>query len=326
MRMLVIGAADVLFVLLALEVLGHGCARCGDPQRRARGRHDRRRDHTFGFVGRSRLAAIAAVGAIAWGRCSRWHDAPRSTGPGDRPDRDRRRRARGHGRRRPDDPAAVVRDEVLARVFGLQEGLAMAASPQARCWSRSSSLLVGVTGPCSSAPPCCPIAVAASWSRLTALDAANRGARSGRSRSCGWRRDLRALPAPPLESVARRAVWRPVPAGTVVIKQGDVGDTLLRARIRQRQGRAGSATSSGSMAGRGMASARSRSSTTCRARRRSRPTRTDRAARHRSRDVPRRGHRPLRPRRRAPRRRSGRCPERRVVDASGRNPDNLTRN
>lgn len=46
------------------------------------------------------------------------------------------------------------------------------------------------------------------------------------------------LPGPPLEALARRATWETVPAETVVIQQGDLGDryyVLASGRVRVEQ-------------------------------------------------------------------------------------------
>jgi MFS family permease len=69
-----------------------------------------------------------------------------------------------------------------------------------------------------------PLAVAATWRRLRALD----DEATIPVVEMGLLRNLeifRALPAAPLETLAREARYETVPAGTRVIRQGDVGDT-----------------------------------------------------------------------------------------------------
>ena len=224
MRMLVIGAADVLFVLLALEVLGMGPPGAGILNAALGAGTIVGGIATFAFVGRSRLALIAAVGAVAWGSMlalAMLLGQPVAAvilivigGAGlavmDVAGRTILQRS--------------VRDEVLARVFGLQEGLAMAALAAGSLVVPILVLFVGVDGAVLVCAALLPIAVAASWSRLTALDL--RTVVPVRAIALlRMARIFAPLPAPPLESVARRAVWRQVPADTVVIKQGDVGDT-----------------------------------------------------------------------------------------------------
>ena len=83
--------------------------------------------------------------------------------------------------------------------------------------------LVGLTGAALVCAALLPIVVALSWSRLTALDLRT----VIPERAIALLRTARVfagLPGPPLESVARRAVWAIVPAGTAVIRQGEAGD------------------------------------------------------------------------------------------------------
>jgi MFS family permease len=224
MRMLVIGSADVLFVLLALEVLGMGPPGAGILNAALGAGTIVGGIATFGFVGRSRLAAVAAIGAVAWGAMLALAMILGEPVPaiiliviG------------GAGLAVMDVAGRTilqrsVRDEVLSRVFGLQEGLAMAALAAGSLIVPILVLLVGVDGAVLVCAALLPVAVAASWSRLTALDL--RTVIPVRAIALlRMARVFAPLPGPPLESVARRAVWRQVPADTVVIKQGDVGDT-----------------------------------------------------------------------------------------------------
>lgn len=68
-----------------------------------------------------------------------------------------------------------------------------------------------------------PVLVLATWRRLAALD--RRSAAPSRALALLRRTPLfRPLPAPELESIARRGTWLTVPAATVVIREGDAGD------------------------------------------------------------------------------------------------------
>ena len=125
-RTLMIGAADVLFVLLALDLLGIGEPGAGLLSGALGAGAIVGGATTFRLIGRSRLASVAAAGAIAWGVAmagiaitgSAWL-APLLVVIG------------GAGLAVVDIAGRTmlqrsIRDEVLARVFGLQEGLAMA--------------------------------------------------------------------------------------------------------------------------------------------------------------------------------------------------------
>jgi predicted MFS family arabinose efflux permease len=224
MRMLIIGAADVLFVLMALEILGMGAPGAGILNAALGAGTIAGGIVTFGFVGRSRLAAVAAVGAVAWGSMLALATLLASPtiatllivvgGAGlaimDVAGRTILQRS--------------VRDEVLSRVFGLQEGLAMAALAAGSLLVPILVLSLGLTGAVLVCAALLPVAVGLSWSRLTALDLRT----VVPTRAIALLRIARVfapLPAPPLEAVARRAVWRTVPAGTEIIRQGDAGDT-----------------------------------------------------------------------------------------------------
>ena len=223
MRMVVIGAADVLFVLLALEVLGMGAPGAGILNAALGAGTILGGIVTFGFVGRSRLAAVAAIGAIAWGASlalAAFLGSPQLAtvlvvvgGAGlavmDVAGRTILQRS--------------VRDEVLSRVFGLQEGLAMAGLAVGSLLVPVLILVIGLDGAVVVCAALLPVAVVLSWTRLTALDLRT----VIPTRAIALLRLARVfspLPAPPLEAVARRAEWQVLPAGTMVIRQGGVGD------------------------------------------------------------------------------------------------------
>ena len=223
MRMVVIGAADVLFVLLALQVLGMGPPGAGILNAALGAGTIVGGIVTFGFVGRSRLAAVAAIGAMAWGvslALAAFLGSPQLAtilvvvgGAGlavmDVAGRTILQRS--------------VRDEVLSRVFGLQEGLAMAGLAVGSLLVPVLILVIGLDGAVVVCAALLPVAVVLSWTRLTALDLRT----VIPTRAIALLRLARVfspLPAPPLEAVARRAEWQILPAGTMVIRQGDVGD------------------------------------------------------------------------------------------------------
>ncbi len=222
-RMLVIGACDVLFVLLALELLETGEPGAGILAAALGAGAMLGGAGTFAIVGRPRLAAVAAVGALVWGAAIAIVGlvpsalaAPVLVVIGsaglaivDICGRTMLQRS--------------VRDEILARVFGLQEGLGMAGLA-------AGSVLVpvlvgafGLVGAVVAVGAILPGFVVLRWPRLAALE---RGAGVPAREIALLRAGpiFRPLPAPELEAVARRAAWLDVPAGDRLIRQGDAGD------------------------------------------------------------------------------------------------------
>lgn len=239
MRMLMIGAADVLFVLLALEALGMGAPGAAILNAALGAGTIVGGIITFGFVGRSRLSIVAAGGAIAWGIA-----LAATILLGQPVIAIGLIVAGGAGLAIVDVAGRTIlqrsiRDEVLARVFGLQEGLAMGGLAAG---SLLVPILVGYTDLTVATLICAallPVTVALSWSRLTALDARTvvpaRAIALLRLASI-----FAALPAPPLEAVARRSTWLTVPAGTEIITQGDHGDrfyVMASGRVKVEQDR-----------------------------------------------------------------------------------------
>lgn len=223
MRMLIIGAADVLFVLLALEVLGMGAPGAAVLNAALGAGTIVGGIITFGFVGRSRLSVVAAAGAIVWGLALAGAVALGSPALAIA-----LIIAGGAGLAVLDVAGRTIlqrsiRDEVLARVFGLQEGLAMGGLAAGALVVPILVAAANVTVATLVCAALLPVTVALSWSRLTALD--SRTVVPTRAIALLRRASIFAgLPAPPLEAVARRAVWLTVPAGTDVIRQGDHGD------------------------------------------------------------------------------------------------------
>ncbi|HEY9377871.1 MAG TPA: MFS transporter, partial [Jiangellaceae bacterium] len=119
--------------------------------------------------------------------------------------------------------ARLAPDEVLARVFGVLESLAalsvglggiVASLVIELSDVRRALVIVGVL---------CPIAVAASWQRLRRMDQSI----GVRDREIGLLQAVpmfSPLPLPAIEQLARGLEPVSVPAGQVVVHQGDVGD------------------------------------------------------------------------------------------------------
>ncbi len=222
-RMVMIGAADVIFVLMAFGLLGSGQPGVGVLSAALGAGTIAGGALTIAFAGRGRFAVLALGGAFAWsvGLVAAAVSGSPVLAPAliligaagmsvlDIAGRTILQRA--------------VRDEVLARVFGLQEGLSMAAQAL-------GSILVPVVVALATLVPSIvviaavlPVLVLLAWGRLVELD----------RRSAAPVRELdllrlsplfRPLPAPQLEAVARRAVWMSIPDGTTIIAEGEPGD------------------------------------------------------------------------------------------------------
>lgn len=221
--MLMIGAADVLMVLLALDLLEIGESGAGVLSAALGAGTIAAGALTFALVGRSRLAAVAAVGAVVWGTAlaavgltaTAWL-APILLVLG------------GAGLAIVDIAGRTmlqrsVRDEVLARVFGLQEGLAMFGLAVGSVLVPLLVALAGLVGAVLVVAAVLPAAAILAWGRLARLD--RRTVVPIRAIALLRRGALfRPLPAPQLEAVARRTAWLTIPAGTIVIREGEAGD------------------------------------------------------------------------------------------------------
>jgi MFS family permease len=222
-RNVMVGAADILFVLLALDLLGIGEPGAAVLSGALGAGAMLGGLATFAVIGRSRLAAFAAVGALAWGlalavlglSAAAW-SAPWLVIVG------------GSGLAVVDIVGRTllqraIRDEVLSRVFGLQEGLAMAGLAVGSLLVPALVQLAGLVGAVVAIAALLPALVGLSWTRLARLD--RRIVVPVREIALLRRTTLfRPLPGPQLEAVARRAVWFTVPAGAAIIREGEPGD------------------------------------------------------------------------------------------------------
>jgi MFS family permease len=222
-RNVMVGAADILFVLLALDLLGIGEPGAAVLSGALGAGAMLGGLATFAVIGRSRLAAFAAVGALAWGlalavlglSAAAW-SAPWLVIVG------------GSGLAVVDIVGRTllqraIRDEVLSRVFGLQEGLAMAGLAVGSLLVPALVQLAGLVGAVVAIAALLPALVGLSWTRLARLD--RRIVVPVREIALLRRTALfRPLPGPQLEAVARRAVWFTVPAGAAIIREGEPGD------------------------------------------------------------------------------------------------------
>lgn len=220
---LMVGSADVLFVLLAMDLLGIGEPGAGVLTAALGAGTMAGGALAFGLIGQRRLATVAAGGALAWGLgialvglTASAVLAPVLIVAG------------GAGLTVVNIAGRTllqrsIRDEVLSRVFGLQEGLAMAGLAAGSILVPIVVGGVGLVGTTIVVAATMPAIVAIVWRGLSDLD---RRAVVPVAQLALLRRTslFRPLPAPQLESVARRATWLTIPAGTAVIREGDPGD------------------------------------------------------------------------------------------------------
>ncbi len=222
LRMVVIGALDVLFVLLALEVfdvgpsgaallnaaLGLGVIAGGAA--------------TFTLVGRQRLAPVLALAAATSGIGLVSLSA---VGPAWAA---LLVVAAGIGLAACDVLGRtilqrVTPDRVLARVFGALEGMGLAGLAVGSILAPLIVLVVGVEGALVVIGLLLPAGIALSWLGLRAMD---RQALVPR-RALDLLRAVEIfapLPPPQLEWLARQTRWMTFEPGEVVIREGDVGD------------------------------------------------------------------------------------------------------
>jgi MFS family permease len=222
-QFLMIGSADVLFVLLALELLGIGEAGAGILAAALGAGTMVGGALTFGLVGRGRLSFVAAVGSLAWGLAIAAVGlsasavlAPVLVGVG------------GAGLAIVNIAGRTmlqrsIRDEVLSRVFGLQEGLAMGGLAAGSIIVPIVVAVGGLVNATVVVAILMPLIVAGAWRGLADID---RRSVVPMAQLALLRRTsvFRPLPAPQLEAVARRAIWLSVPSGTTVISEGATGD------------------------------------------------------------------------------------------------------
>jgi len=223
MRMLVLGALDVLYVLLALEVLGTGEPGAGVLNAAMGLGTVAGGVLTFALAGRRRLAPALAGGAMIVGLALVVLAGTSSaaaaaallavTGIGfaivDVTGRTMLQR--------------VAQDRVLARLLGALEGIGMASLAV-------GSILVPVLVGLWSIPVALvalglvfPVAIGVTWIRLRTIDVR---AHIPVREVVLLRQNpvLSPLPAPQLESVARQVRWLTFESGEVIIAEGDQGD------------------------------------------------------------------------------------------------------
>jgi MFS family permease len=222
-RMIVIGAADVLFVLLALGLLGMGEPGAGVLNAALGAGTIAGGALGFALVGRERLAIVALLGSLAWGLAIAVVGlsgaavlAPGLLVIG------------GAGLTIVEIGGRTIlqrsiRDEVLARVFGIQEGLAMAGLAVGAVTVTGLVELIGLVATVIVVGAFLPLVVGLAWPGLSAID--RRATPPIQALDLLRRTSLFGpLPPPQLEAVARRGAWLTLDPGTVVIREGERGD------------------------------------------------------------------------------------------------------
>jgi len=222
-KMLVVGAADVLFVLLALDLLDIGEPGAGLLNAALGAGTILGGALAFALVGRERLALVVAAGAIVWGVAlgAVGLSGIAALAPGlivlggagltilEVSGRTLLQRS--------------IRDEVLTRVFGIQEGLGMAGLAVGSILVVILVEVLGLVGAVVAISALLPIAALATWTRLSAVD--RRATPPIQALELLRRTSLfRPLPPPQLEAVARRGTWLTVAKHTELIREGETGD------------------------------------------------------------------------------------------------------
>ena len=118
----------------------------------------------------------------------------------------------------------TIRDDVLARVFGMQEGLLMIVLALGSAAVPLLVAMAGNRGAFLAAGAVMPILGLASWRTLRAVDRRADVPETARLELLGAIELFQPLAQPVLEQVARRLIPVRTPAGQVVIREGDHGD------------------------------------------------------------------------------------------------------
>ncbi len=222
-RMLIIGIVDVLFVSLAIDLFGTGEAGAALLSAALGAGGVIGGAAAFLLVGRRQIAPILLSCAVAWGAMfgAMGILASASLAP-------LLLIAGGIGLTVIDVAGRTilqrgVRDEVLARVFGILEGLTLGALTVGSILVPVVVAAVGLQASVLLFSAVLPVFLALVWPGLRGLD--RRAVVPTRELALLRRlRLLEALDPPVMETIARTAAWESVPAGAAVIREGDPGD------------------------------------------------------------------------------------------------------
>ena len=223
-RQLMIGVTDVLFVLLAIEVFGTGESGAAVMSAAIGAGGILGGALAFGLIGRHRIAPVLVASGALFGATfaaigfSGGVYAPLLLVIG------------GIGLALMDVAGRTilqraVRDEVLASVFGILEGMMMAALALGSILVPIVVALTGTDGAILVFAAMLPMIVVLTWPGLRAIDR-RAGVPVRELTLLRLTPLLQAMPIPSLEGLARAAAWVSAPAGTVIIREGDPGETF----------------------------------------------------------------------------------------------------
>ena len=222
-QFIVIGALDVLLVVLAFELLHTGSSGAAVLNAAFGAGGILGIAATVLLVGRPRLAPALLAGAVTWGLAllAVGLDPGRVTAP-------MLLAAAGAGRSLMDVAGRtllqrVVPNQVLSRVFGMLEGLSMAALGLGSMLAPALVAAAGTQLAVVLIALLLPALSLAVWRRLAEADATTAvpAAELALLRSLPM---FAPLPAQVIERLATNLVTLEVPAGTIIIRQGDPGD------------------------------------------------------------------------------------------------------
>ena len=222
-RMLIIGVTDVLFVLLALDLFGTGESGAALLTAAMGAGGIIGGAAAFLLVGRRRIAPILVTCAVAWGAtfAAMGVTASGTLAP-------LLLIAGGVGLTVMDVSGRTilqrgVRDEVLARVFGILEGLAMVALAVGSILVPVVVAVIGLRAAVLAFAALLPVLFLLAWPGLRGLD--RRAVVPTRALALLQRlRLFEALDPPVMEALARAAAWETVAAGVRVIGEDEPGD------------------------------------------------------------------------------------------------------
>jgi len=238
LRAVVSGAMDVLFVLLALEVFRTGDSGAGILNGALGIGTVLGGAVSFALVGRRRLApALAVAGCVLGGAlgvtalAGSGIDAPFFIALG------------GVGYAACDVAGLTILqrttpDAVLGRVLGSLESVRLVGVAVGSLLAPLVVLVVGAQGALALTGALLPLAILMGWGGLRDIDRRTR-IPARELELLARARAFSPLPAPELETLARRVRWRAVDPGTAVIVEGEAGDAyyvIEHGRFRVEQG------------------------------------------------------------------------------------------
>jgi cyclic nucleotide-binding protein/MFS transporter len=124
----------------------------------------------------------------------------------------------------------IVADEVLARVFGILEGLYMAALAIGSIAASGLVAGLGTRGALIVTGTTLPVLAALTWPRLTKVDASAPAPDPAAVETLRAVAMFSPLSAPTLERLASRLVPVATPAGTDIVRKGEAGDRFYIVR------------------------------------------------------------------------------------------------